>query len=80
MAIFVKSEDPTTFTEVVKCSKWRKAVDVELEAIEKNETWELTTLPEGAKKIGVKWVFKTKFNEKWEVEKHKASLVSKGYS
>jgi uncharacterized protein (UPF0332 family) len=33
-----------------------------------------------AKRIGVKWVFKTKFNEKGNVDKHKARLVAKGYS
>ena len=46
----------------------------------KNGTWELTDLPKGGKAIGVKWVYKTKFNEKGEVEKHKARLVAKGYT
>lgn len=55
-------------------------MDNEIEAIEKNHTWELMTLPTNAKKIGVKWVFKTKVNELGEVEKHKARLVAKGYS
>lgn len=55
-------------------------MDLELEAIERNGTWELTTLLAGAKRIGVKWIFKTKYNEKGEVENHKARLVAKGYS
>ncbi|KAI5316235.1 hypothetical protein L3X38_045411 [Prunus dulcis] len=33
----------------------------------------------GGKTIGVKWVFKTKLNEKGEVDKYKARLVAKGY-
>lgn len=33
----------------------------ELDALEKNETWELTFLPKGKKAIGSKWVYKTKF-------------------
>ncbi|WVZ14421.1 hypothetical protein V8G54_011987 [Vigna mungo] len=52
----------------------------EIDAIERNQTWELTSLPEGMKKIGVKWVFKTKLNEKGEVDKYKARLVAKGYA
>ncbi|CAL2259665.1 unnamed protein product [Prunus armeniaca] len=32
------------------------------------------------KKIGVKWVYKTKLNENGEVDKYKARLVAKGYS
>lgn len=39
-------------------------MEAELEAIEKNDTWDLTYLPKGAKRIGVKWVYKTKLNEK----------------
>lgn len=31
----------------------------EIESIEKNQTWELNTLPNGFKAIGTKWVYKT---------------------
>lgn len=79
-AVLSSNEDPATFEEAVKKSVWRQAMDFEIQAIEKNETWELTTLPAGAKKIGVKWVYKTKYNENGEVDKHKARLVAKGYS
>ncbi|XP_044505673.1 secreted RxLR effector protein 161-like [Mangifera indica] len=44
-------------------------MDEEIEAIKKNDTWELTNLPIGVKKVGVKWVYKTKLNENGEVEK-----------
>lgn len=53
---------------------------LEIDAIEKNNTQELTTLPPDAKKIGVKWIYKTKLNEKGQIEKYKARLVAKGYS
>ena len=71
--------DPITFAEAVKSEKWRKVMDEEIQAIEKNDTWELTVLPSGGKTIGVKWVFKKKFNENGEVDKYKARLVAKGY-
>jgi hypothetical protein len=82
LAIFgpCQIEDPVTYDEAAKCNTWRKAMDNEIQAIERNNTWELTELPTGAKVIGVKWIYKTKVNEKGEIEKHKARLVAKGYS
>lgn len=44
------------------------------------ETWELVDAPDGITPIGVKWLFKTKLNEKGEVDKYKARLVVKGYT
>ncbi|KAG6382398.1 hypothetical protein SASPL_157928 [Salvia splendens] len=55
------------------------AMDEEINAIEKNDTWSLTTLPEDRKAIGVKWVYKTKKNANGEVQRYKARLVAKGY-
>lgn len=46
--------------------------------IQKNKTWGLTDLPEG--KDGLKWVYRTKFNEDGSISKYKARLVAKGYS
>lgn len=80
LVMFTSAEDPVFFEEVVKSKKWKEAMDMEIKAIEKNGTWELTTLPEGAKKIGVKWIFKTKLDENGEVDKYKARLVAKGYT
>ena len=51
----------------------------EIQAIEKNDTWEPTTLLRGYQAIGVTWVYKIKRNTKEEIEKHKAKLVAKGY-
>lgn len=71
--------DPIAYEEVAKEAKWQRAIDSEIDAIERNNTWELTDLPKGQKAIGVKWVYKTKINEKGAVDKHKARLVAKGY-
>ena len=54
-------------------------MDEEIKAIEKNDTWELTTLPEGHKSIDVKWVYKKKKNAHGHIEKYKERLVAKGY-
>lgn len=55
-------------------------MDEELKMIEKNHTWDLVECPKEKDIIGVKWVYKTKFNEEGSVQKYKARLVAKGYS
>nr|GFD28814.1 cysteine-rich RLK (receptor-like protein kinase) 8 [Tanacetum cinerariifolium] len=48
------------FKEAVADPGWCSAMDAELEALEENGTWELTSLPPGKKAIGSHWIFKTK--------------------
>jgi len=55
-------------------------MNLEIEAIEKKTTWDLTRLPSNARKIGVKWIYKIKLNEKRKIKNYKARLVAKGYS
>jgi hypothetical protein len=64
IAMFSSSEDPSTYEEASKLDVWRKAMDSEIHSIESNKTWELTTLPQGTKAIGVKWVYNTMKKEK----------------
>ena len=71
--------DPTTFESAMKESKWQKAMDDEITAIERNNTWQLNDLPRRHKTIGVKWVFKTKLKGNGKVDKYKAQLVAMGY-
>jgi hypothetical protein len=78
--VFNACQDPTSYDAAVKLDVWRKAMDAEIDAIKRNDTWILTTLPAGCNSIGVKWVYKTKYNEKGDIEKHKARLVAKGYT
>nr|GEV63257.1 ribonuclease H-like domain, reverse transcriptase, RNA-dependent DNA polymerase [Tanacetum cinerariifolium] len=53
-------------------------MEIELDLINKNNTWALTTLPLNQKAIGLKWVFK-KRDAKGNIIKYKARLVAKGY-
>ena len=71
--------DPIYFEKFVKEKKWYKAMDEEIDAIERNETWELTELPPKKQVIGVKWVYKTKCNAEDKIDRHKERLVVKGY-
>ena len=51
------------FKDTLKSEKWRQVMNLEMEAINRNGTWELMELPEGEKRVGAKWIYKTKFNE-----------------
>jgi len=51
----------------------------ELEAIEKNKTWELVNLPQNKHPIDVKWMFKVKYKPEGTIFKHKVRLVVKDF-
>ena len=53
--------------EACKDECWVKAMDEELDQIEKNNTWELVPRPKDKNVIGTKRVFKNKLNENGEV-------------
>lgn len=72
--------EPMCFEEAIQYEEWRMAMNEEITAINRNETWELATLPKGKKPIAVKWIYKAKKNFKGEVEKYKARLVAKGFT
>ncbi|KAK6120357.1 hypothetical protein DH2020_045895 [Rehmannia glutinosa] len=55
-------------------------MQAEIQALESNKTWILTSLPPGKKPIGCKWVFKTKLHADGSIERYKARLVAKGYT
>jgi len=78
-ALLVEVEEPTRYANAAGNPDWEKAMENEIQSIEKNGTWALTELPAGHRPIGLKWVFKLKKNAEGEVLKHKARLVAKGY-
>jgi hypothetical protein len=51
----------------------------EMDAVEKNCTWELADLPHGHSAITLNWVFKLKRDEAGAIVRHKARLVARGF-
>lgn len=43
--LYTTGADPLNFEEAMKSERWRNAMDAEIEAIEKNGTWELIDRP-----------------------------------
>ncbi|GKB86834.1 retrovirus-related pol polyprotein from transposon TNT 1-94 [Tanacetum coccineum] len=67
------------YSQATVDSKWVEAMNKELQALETNDTWTLTTLLEGQKAISSKWVYKIKYLPNREVERYKARLVIRGF-
>ena len=73
-------QEPQHFYQAIKDPLLREAMDKEIQALDRNHTWELTTLPPGKSPIGSKWVYKIKLNPYGSVERYKARIVAKGYT
>ena len=71
---------PDTVSEAMNNPKWIQAIEEEMKALQKNDTWALVPLPEGKKTVGCRWVFSIKHKTDGSVEKYKARLVAKGYT
>lgn len=72
--------EPTLFSQVVKHAPWHEAMEVEMPALETNNTWTLEHLPHDKKLIGYKWVYKIKYRANDTIDHFKARLVAKGYT
>ncbi|RVW17830.1 Retrovirus-related Pol polyprotein from transposon TNT 1-94 [Vitis vinifera] len=71
---------PNTIQEAFKISEWKKAVQDEIDALEKNRTWTITDLPVGKRPVGCKWIFTIKYKADGSVERFKARLVARGFT
>ncbi|KAM1164645.1 hypothetical protein ACFX13_024764 [Malus domestica] len=70
----------TKLQDVLSDPKWVNAMKVEMEALEKNSTWDLVPLPNGKKVVGCRWVFTIKHKADGSINRYKARLVDKGYT
>eukprot|EP00253_Pinus_taeda_P008551 PITA_08551 len=75
-ALYCHVDEPIHFEEEIKDKKWIEAMDEEINAIERNKTWDLVELPKGKEVIGVKWVYKTKSYEK-KGQEHKVQRLKR---
>ena len=76
----VKTTEPSTLKQALKDPKWIAAMQEELTALYKNNTWDLIDLPLGSNIIGCKWVYKLKYKPDGSIERYKARLVAKGFN
>jgi hypothetical protein len=80
LAQVLETHDPETFVEASGHPDWDTTMNEEYRSLMANDTWDLVPLPKGRKLVRCKWVYKTKYASNGSVERHKALLVSKGFS
>ncbi|RVW94063.1 Retrovirus-related Pol polyprotein from transposon TNT 1-94 [Vitis vinifera] len=71
---------PSNIQEALQQPEWKTAVQEEIQALEKNGTWEISELPEGKSPVGCKWIFTVKHNPDGSINRFKARLVAKGFT
>ena len=79
----INDNDPVSFSQVASCDdfeKWLNAMEEEINSMKHNCVWDLVELPKGCKRVGCKWVFKTKCDPHGNFERYKARLVAMGFT
>jgi hypothetical protein len=64
----------------VHSSKWLETMKDEMRSMSTNRVWDLKEIPKGTKTVGCKWVYKTKFDSRENIERFKAQLVAKDFT
>ena len=71
-----QSLEPQSYNEASKDPIWIEAMNAEIKALELNDTWVLTDMPQHKNVVNWKWVYKIKNKSDGSVEIHKARLVA----
>ena len=71
---------PNTVSEALTKREWKDAMRQEMSALEKNKTWEIVERPKGKNIVDCMWIFTLIYKVGGSLERHKARLVTKGYT
>ncbi|GKD90056.1 ribonuclease H-like domain-containing protein [Tanacetum coccineum] len=75
-----KSTEPYCLYDALSDTNWVDAMNNEIKALNRNNTWTECDLPHGRKPIGSKWIWKIKYKAFGKIERYKARLVANGFS
>ena len=70
----------TSVQEALKDENWVRAMNEEMKALEKNETWDIVKRPKDKKAVGCRWVYTVKYQSNGKLDRYKARLVAKWYT
>ena len=72
--------EPQTYREASTDPLWQIAMKEELDALTKNHTWDLVTLPLRQSVVSCKWIYKIKTRSNGSIKRYKVRLVAKGFT
>ena len=72
--------EPHTYREASTNPLWKLVMKDELDALSKNHTWDLVTLPPRKSVISCKWIYKIKTRFDGSIKRYKARLVAKCFT
>jgi len=71
---------PTSIQEALKDENWVRAMNEEMSALERNETWEIAERPKDKKAMGCRCIYIVKYQADGTLDRYKARLDAKGYT
>lgn len=78
----IEEKEPTSYQDATlgkNADAWKTAMDEEIKALMKNDTWSLTQPPTGTAILSNRWVYKVKRKADGTIDRYRARLVAKGY-
>jgi hypothetical protein len=78
-SLYTSTWEPQTPSEAFGNENWKKAMDVEYEALKNSKPWHLVASTQGKNIIDCKWVYKVKRKADGSIDRYKAQLVAKGF-
>ena len=62
------------YEQAIKHDVWKKPIEEEIRMIEKNNTWELVTIPRERDVVSLKWIYKIKLNQEEDIQKAQSKV------
>jgi hypothetical protein len=83
--MFIHEDDnvPETYQEIFKSpnsKEWFEAVEYELNALKRNQTWTLVDRPANKNIISCRYIFRIKRDQYGKIDRYRARLVARGFS
>jgi len=64
----------------MRSEHWTQAMREEINALQRNSTWEIVDKPRDKNTIACRWIFTMKHKANWSLDRYKARLVANGYT